>query len=100
MQGAQAMQVNFNPSLASLAKQAEEQVSNNWESYDSCKVCWYSPAVFNQVYGKMLVDEIVAMLQEKVFEYDADERFLSAQAVETARQVIRNRFRMEGGCIV
>ena len=86
------MQVNFNPSLASLAKQTEELISSTKIEVQGQEVRWYSHAVFNQVYGKMIVDEIVAMLQEKVFEYDADERFLSAQALETAMQIIRNRF--------
>ena len=92
MQEAEAMQVNFNPSLASLAKQTEELISSTKIEVQGQEVRWYSPAVFNHVYGKMIVDEIVAMLQELKFEYDADERFLSAQALETAMQIIRNRF--------
>ena len=86
------MQVKFNPSLASLANQAEELISSTNVDVQGQEVRWYTPAVFNQVYGKMLVDEIVAMLQEKVREYDADERFVSAQTLETAMQIIRNRF--------
>ena len=86
------MQVKFNTSLASLANQAEELISSTNVDVQGQEVRWYTPAVFNQVYGKMLVDEIVAMLQEKVFEYDADERFVSAQALETAMQIIKNRF--------
>ena len=86
------MQVKFNPSLASLANQAEELISSTNVDVQGQEVRWYTPAVFNQVYGKMLVDEIVAMLQEKVWEYDADERFVSAQALETAMQIIKNRF--------
>lgn len=86
------MQVKFNPSLTSLANQAEELISSTNVDVQGQEVRWYTPAVFNQVYGKMLVDEIVAMLQEKVFEYDADERFVSAQALETAMQIIKNRF--------
>ena len=86
------MQVKFNPSLASLANQAEELISSTNVDVQGQEVRWYTPAVFNQVYGKMLVDEIVAMLQEKVREYDADERFVSAQALETAMQIIKNRF--------
>ena len=86
------MQVKFNPSLTSLANQAEELISSTNVDVQGQEVRWYTPAVFNQVYGKMLVDEIVAMLQEKVREYDADERFVSAQTLETAMQIIRNRF--------
>lgn len=86
------MQVKFNPSLTSLANQAEELISSTNVDVQGQEVRWYTPAVFNQVYGKMLVDEIVAMLQEKVLEYDADERFVSAKALETAMQIIRNRF--------
>ena len=86
------MQVKFNTSLASLANQAEELISSTNVDVQGQEVRWYTPAVFNQVYGKMLVDEIVAMLQEKVREYDADERFVSAQTLETAMQIIRNRF--------
>ena len=86
------MQVKFNPSLASLANQAEELISSTNVDVQGQEVRWYTPAVFNQVYGKMLVDEIVAMLQEKVREYDADERFVSAQTLETAMQIIKNRF--------
>lgn len=92
MQNSQVKQIQFNPSLTSLAKQSEEFVSNTKIDVQGQKVRWYSPAVFNQVYGKMIVDEIVAMLQEKMQEYDADERYLSAQAIETAMQMIRNRF--------
>jgi hypothetical protein len=86
------MQIQFNPSLASLAKQSEELISNTKIDLQGQEVRWYSPAVFNHVYGKMIVDEILAMLQELIWQYDADERYLSAQAIETARQVIRNRF--------
>ena len=86
------MQVKFNPSLTSLANQAEELISSTNVDVQGQEVRWYTPAVFNQVYGKMLVDEIVAMLQEKVREYDADERFVSAQTLETAMQIIKNRF--------
>lgn len=86
------MQVKFNTSLASLANQAEELISSTNVDVQGQEVRWYTPAVFNQVYGKMLVDEIVAMLQEKVREYDADERFVSAQTLETAMQIIKNRF--------
>ena len=86
------MQVKFNTSLASLANQAEELISSTNVDVLGQEVRWYTPAVFNQVYGKMLVDEIVAMLQEKVREYDADERFVSAQTLETAMQIIKNRF--------
>lgn len=86
------MKVVFNPHFTSLAKQAEELICSTSIEVQGEEVRWYSPAVFNQVYGKMLVDEILAMLQEKVFECDADERFVSAQAIETAMQIIRNRF--------
>lgn len=86
------MQVNFNPSLASLAKQAEELISNTKIEVQGQEVRWYSPAVFNHVYGKMLVDEILAMLQELKFEYDADEGLEYSAAIETAMQIIRNRF--------
>ena len=88
------MQVKFNPHFTSLAKQAEEDISNSSLELVGHlqEVRWYDPAVFNQVYGKMLVDEILAMLQELILQYDADGRYLSAQLVETARQVIKNRF--------
>lgn len=86
------MQIQFNPSLASLAKQSEELISNTKIDVQGQEVRWYSPAVFNHVYGKMIVDEIVEMLQERMLEYDVDERYLSAQAMETAVQMIRKRF--------
>ena len=88
----QATQVRFNPSLAVLAFNAEEKISQYKIDLQGQETRWHDPAVFNQVYGKMLVDEILAMLQELIWQYDADERYLSGQAVETARQIIRNRF--------
>ena len=86
------MKVVFNPHFTSLAKQAEELICSTSIEVQGEEVRWYDPAVFNQVYGKMLVDEILAMLQELVWQYDADERYLSAQTIETAMQVLRNRF--------
>lgn len=86
------MQVKFNPSLTSLANQAEELISSTNVEVLGQEVRWYTPAVFNQVYGKMLVDDIVAMLQEKASMYDADKRYVSAQAMETAAEMIKNKF--------
>ena len=86
------MQVNFNPSLASLAKATEDFISHTEIEVQGQEVRWYSPAVFNHFYGKMIVDEVLAMLQQMVWDYDADERFVSAQALETAMQIIKNRF--------
>ncbi len=42
------MKVKFNLALAYIAKAAGEKISDDLESYDSCKVRWYSPEVFNQ----------------------------------------------------
>lgn len=72
------MKVEFNPHFTSLAKQAEELISSTKIEVHGQEVRWYSPEVFNQVYGKMLVDEILAMLQELSWQYDADGRYLSA----------------------
>ena len=88
----QSKQIQFNPSLSSLEKQAEELISNTRIDPQGREIRWYSPLVFNHIYGKMIVDEIVAMLQELKFEYDADEGYEYSAAVSTAMQMIRKRF--------
>lgn len=86
------MQVNFNPSLASLAKQAEELISNTKIEVQGEEVRWYSPAVFNHVYGKMLVDEIAAMITEEIFRHQADNDAEAAEICEDIRNMIYSRF--------
>ena len=86
------MQVNFNPSLASLAKQAEELISSTKIEVQGQEVRWYSPAVFNHVYGKMLVDEIAAMITEEIFRHQADNDAEAAEICEDIRKMIYSRF--------
>lgn len=86
------MQVNFNPSLASLAKQAEELISSTKIEVQGQEVRWYSPAVFNHVYGKMIVDEIAGMITEEMFRHQADNDTEAAEICMDIRKMIYSRF--------
>ena len=86
------MQVKFNPSLASLANQAEELISSTNVDVQGQEVRWYTPAVFNQVYGKMLVDEIAGMITEEMFRHQADNDTEAAEICMDIRKMIYSRF--------